>query len=134
MVVGWSVSECITRDLVIDAFLKAYWSRKPKAGLIHHSDRGSQYASNDFQKLLANAKAKCSMSCKGSCYDNAVAESFFNSLKTESLNGQIFKTKQEAKNVVFEYIEAFYNSVRKHSTLNYCSPANFEQYLSTKVS
>ncbi|AZL16460.1 IS3 family transposase [Rickettsiales endosymbiont of Stachyamoeba lipophora] len=131
---GWPVSDRISRYLVINAFLKAYWARKPKPGLIHHSDRGSQYASKDFQKLLANAQAKCSISGKGNCYDNAVARSFFNSLETEAIKGQFFKTKQEAKDAIFEYIEAFYNTVRMHSTLNYCSPANFEQYFTTKVS
>lgn len=129
MLVGWSVSDRIKKELVIDAFLKAYWARKPKIGLIHHSDRGSQYASKDFQKLLTNVAAKPSMSGKGNCYDNAVAESFFNSFKTEATRDHIFKTKEEAKSAIFEYIETFYNRVRKHSTLNYCSPIRFEQYL-----
>ncbi len=127
-VVGWSVSDRINKELIIDSFLKAYNSRKPNPGLIHHSDRGSQYASKEFQKLLKNVGAKCSMSGKGNCYDNAVAESFFNSLKTESLKEHNFKTREEAKSVIFAYIETFYNRVRKHSTLNYCSPINFEQY------
>lgn len=113
--------------------MKAYWSRKPAKGLIHHSDRGSQYASNDFQKLLNHVGAVCSMSGKGNCYDSAVAESFFNSLKTELDCGYIFKTKEEAKSAIFEYIEAFYNEWRKHSTLNYCSPVQFEQYLTTNT-
>jgi len=134
MVVGWHISSRITRELVITAFLKAYWSRKPSADLVHHSDRGSQYSSNDFQKLLTNIGAKQSMSGKGNCYDNAVAESFFNSIKTELGSNYIFKTKQEAKNAIFEYIESFYNRVRKHSTLNYCSPMQFEQYSTTGVS
>lgn len=130
MVVGWHIHDGITKELVITAFLKAYWSRKPGKGLIHHSDRGSQYASKDFQKLLKNVGVLCSMSGKGNCYDNAVAESFFNSTKTElGLGaGNIFKTKQEAKDAIFEYIEGFYNRKRKHSTLNYCSPMQFEQY------
>lgn len=131
--VGWHINDRITKELVITAFMKAYWSRKPGKGLIHHSDRGAQYASNDFQQLLKNIGAKCSMSGKGNCYDNAVAESFFNSLKTELGSGNIFKTKEEAKNAVFEYIEAFYNEWRKHSTLNYCSPNKFEQYLTTST-
>lgn len=129
-VVGWHINDRITKELVITAFMKAYWSRKPGKGLIHHSDRGSQYASIDFQKTLNNAGAICSMSVsgKGNCYDNAVAESFFNSIKTE-LGCNIFKTKEEAKSEIFEYIEAFYNEWRKHSRLNYCSPNKFEQYL-----
>lgn len=132
-VVGWHISERITKELVIAAFMKAYWARKPSKGLIHHSDRGSQYTSNDFQKLLANVGALPSMSGSGNCYDNAVAESFFNSLKTELGNDYIFKTKEEAKNAIFEYIEGFYNGIRRHSTLNYCSPIQFEQYLLTRV-
>ncbi len=127
-VVSWSVSARINKELVIDSFLKAYNSRKPNSGLIHHSDRGSQYASKEFQKLLNNVGARCSMSGKGNCYDNAVAESFFNSLKTESLKEYNFKTREEAKSVIFAYIETFYNRVRKHSTINYCSQDNFEQY------
>ncbi len=132
-VVGWHVSDRITKELVITAFMKAYWSRKPSKGLIHHSDRGSQYTSNDFQKLLVNVGALPSMSGSDNCYDNAVAESFFNSLKTELGNNYIFKTKKEAKDAIFEYIEGFYNGVRRHSTLNYCSPSQFEQYLLTRV-
>jgi transposase InsO family protein len=129
-IVGWHIHDRITKELVITAFMKAYWSRKPAKGLIHHSDRGSQYASNDFQKTLFNAGVICSMSGKGNCYDNAVAESFFNSLKTElGCSSNIFNTKEEAKSEIFEYIEAFYNQWRKHSTLNYCSPVQFEQYL-----
>lgn len=129
-IVGWHMHHRITKELVITSFMKAYWSRKPSKGLIHHSDRGSQYASNDFQKTLFNAGAICSMSGKGNCYDNAVAESFFNSLKTElGCSSNIFNTKEEAKSEIFEYIEAFYNQWRKHSTLNYCSPVQFEQYL-----
>jgi len=127
-VVGWSVSNRINKELVIDAFLKAYNLRKPRAGLIHHSDRGVQYASKEFQILLNNIGAMCSMSAKGNCYDNAVAESFFHSLKTESLKLYNFKTREEAKSVIFAYIEGFYNRIRKHSTINYCSPDNFEQY------
>ncbi len=133
MVVGWSVSDRIKKELVIDAFLKYYWTRKPKPGLIHHSDRGSQYASNDFQKILGNAGVIASMSGKGNCYDNAVAESFFKSLKTKLGKDVIFKTKEEAKSATFEYVEAFYNPVRKHSTLHYCSPIKFEQYLLNMV-
>lgn len=128
MIVGWQICDRMTRELVIKAFLLAYWKRKPGKGLIHHSDRGSQYTSKDFQNLLTNVGAKSSMSGKGNCYDNAVAESFFHSLKTELRPDKIFKTKEEAKNAVFEYIEGFYNTKRRHSALNYCSPIDFEQY------
>jgi transposase InsO family protein len=110
-VVGWSVSDRINKELVIDSFLKAYNIRNPGAGLIHHSDRGVQYASKDFQRLLNNVGAMCSMSAKGNCYDNAVAESFFHSLKTESLKFYNFKTREEAKSVIFGYIEGFYNRI-----------------------
>lgn len=133
-IVGWSVSEKMTKELVVGTLLKAYWTRKPPKGLIHHSDRGSQYTSYDFQNLLSNIGARSSMSAKGNCFDNAVAESAFATIKTETKQNTIFKTKNEAKNVIFEYIEAFYNTVRKHSTLNYCSPNQFEQYLLNSVS
>jgi putative transposase len=127
-IVGWAVSERINRELVINAFLMAYWSRKPKAGLIHHSDKGSQYASYDFQKILSDFGVIPSMSGKGNCFDNAVTETFFHTLKTELMFDCIFETREAAKSAIFEYIEIFYNRERKHSTLGYCSPEKFEQY------
>ena len=127
-IVGWSINKRMSRKLVIDAFLMAYWSRKPKPGLIHHSDKGCQYASHDFQKTLSMAGALQSMSGTGNCYDNAVTETFFHSLKTELMFGEVFKTREEAKNAMFEYIEIYYNRQRRHSTLGYCSPVKFEQY------
>ena len=127
-VVGWHINDRMTKELVIEAFLKAYWARKPKAGLIHHSDRGSQYASYEFQRILSKAGVKISMSAKGNCFDNAVAESFFSTLKTELVYNRNFKTKSEAKSAIFEYIEIFYNRERRHSKLNYCSPAKFDRY------
>ena len=127
-IVGWAMSERMTRELVIKAFLMAYWARKPKTGLIHHSDKGSQYASYDFQDLLKGFGVRQSMSGKGNCYDNAVTETFFHSLKTELMFDCIFKTREEAKSAIFEYIEVFYNRDRRHSTLGYCSPVKFEQY------
>lgn len=131
--VGWSLSERMTKQLVIDAFLKAYWHRKPGKGLIHHSDRGSQYTSNQFQAILSNLGVIPSMSGKGNCYDNAVAESFFHTLKNELPNNCIFKTRNEAKSMIFEYIEAFYNHKRRHSYLGYCSPNQFELIYELKV-
>jgi putative transposase len=128
-IVGWAINDRMTRELVINAFLMAYWSRKPKAGLIHHSDKGSQYASHDFQRILADYGIKPSMSGKGNCFDNAVTETFFHSLKTELMFDCVFKTREEAKGAIFEYIEIFYNRERLHSTLGYCSPVKFEQYL-----
>ena len=99
--------------------------RKTRAGLLHHSDRGSQYASYKFQNILAKNKFKCSMSRKGECYDNAVVESFFNTLKTELVCDE-FKTKSQARTEIFEYIEVFYNRERLHSSLDYMSPWEYE--------
>lgn len=125
-VVGWAMGERVTRDLVMNALTMAVWRRQPQAGLIVHSDRGSQYASNDYQKLLAQHGFLCSMSRKGDCYDNAVMESFFHTLKVEQTEGQRYATREEAKADVFEYIEAYYNRQRRHSTLNNQSPCDFE--------
>ena len=126
-VIGWAMDKRMTRQLVIDALLMAYWKRKPKSKIIFHSDRGSQYASNDFQKLLLRLNMVCSMSGKGNCYDNAVAESFFHTLKVELIYGDKFLSRQQARSKIFEYIEVFYNRERLHSTLGYCSPNQFEE-------
>jgi putative transposase len=125
-VVGWSVNARMTSQLVEDAFLQAIWKRKPGKGLIFHSDRGSQYASYKFQKLLTSYKAICSMSRKGNCWDNAVAESFFKIIKSELTYHCTYSTRQEARDSIFEYIEAFYNSKRLHSSIGYLSPMQFE--------
>jgi len=125
-VVGWSMSERIKRHLVIDALCMAVGRRSCGEGLIHHSDRGSQYASHDYQKLLTKHGMLCSMSKKGDCWDNAVAESFFGSLKTERVHHRRYRTREEARRDIFEYIEVFYNRIRLHSTLGYVSPAQFE--------
>ena len=98
-----------------------------ESGLIHHSDRGVQYASNEFRALLKNYGIECSMSRKGDCWDNAVAESFFHTLKVELINGKTYKTRQEAKTAIFEYIEGSYNRQRRHSYLGYLSPEDFEK-------
>jgi putative transposase len=126
MVVGWSMNERIDRSLVLDALSMAIRRRTPGPGLIHHSDRGSQYASDDYQKALKRHAMRCSMSRKGNCWDNAVAESFFSTLKTERGHHRLYRSRDEARRNIFEYIEVFYNRVRLHSTLGYLSPAQFE--------
>jgi putative transposase len=126
MVVGWSMNERLDRGLVLDALSTAVGRRNPEPGLIHHSDRGSQYASNDYQKALRRHKMRCSMSRKGNCWDNAVAESFFSTLKTERVHHRLYRSRDEARRDIFEYVEVFYNRVRLHSTLGYLSPEKFE--------
>lgn len=112
----------------------AVWRRQPKAGLTFHSDRGSQYCSKDFQKILKIYQMKCSMSHKGDCWDNAVAESFFGSLKTERVFFSRYINREQAKRDIIDYIEMFYNSHRRHSYLEYVSPREFEkQYFSQKA-
>jgi putative transposase len=126
MAVGWSMNERLDRNLVLDALSMAVGRRKPKSGLIHHSDRGSQYASIEYQRALAKQGMLCSMSRKGDCWDNAVVESFFSTLKTERVHHRLYRSRDEARRDIFEYIEVFYNRVRLHSTLGYLSPAQFE--------
>lgn len=123
MIVGWSMGARMTRELVIDALRMAYFRRRPKPGLIHHSDRGSQYCSADYQALLAGYGMIVSMSRKANCWDNAPMESFFNSLKNERTHGSRYATREEARQDTFEYIEVFYNRSRRHSALGYVSPA-----------
>ena len=126
-VIGWSMNSRMKAELVNNALLMAIWQRKPKADhLIWHTDRGSQYASDSHRAILKQHHIKQSMSRKGDCWDNAVAESFFGSIKTESIHHHKFKTREEARNVIFEYIEVFYNRVRIHSANNYLSPADYE--------
>jgi len=125
MIVGWSMNGRMTRDLVINALRMAWFRRKPKAGLLHHSDRGSQYASHDYQAVLKEYGMTASMSRKGNCRDNAAMESFFNSLKNERVHHQRYGTREEAKRDIFDYIEGFYNRRRRHSTLGYVSPAEY---------
>jgi putative transposase len=126
-VVGWAMGERITSELVIRALNQAIWKRKPAPGLIFHSDRGGQYASDAFRIILARHGIVQSMSNKGDCYDNAVAESFFHTLKTEYVYFESFRTRMQAQSGIFEYIEAFYNPTRRHSTLGNMSPQQFEQ-------
>jgi putative transposase len=126
-VVGWSMSERMTRTLVMDAFKLAIKRRNPAPGLIHHSDRGSQYASGDFQKLLEKHGATCSMSRKGNCWDNAPAESFFALLKRGVVFHNQYQTRAQARQSLFEYIERFYNRRRIHSSLGYRTPYEVDQ-------
>ncbi|QBS09004.1 IS3 family transposase [Legionella israelensis] len=126
-VVGWSMSSRMKADLVCDALKMALWQRKPKPGLIVHSDRGSQYASNEYRKLLNDWKCTGSMSRKGDCWDNAVAESFFGSLKQERVQWKHYQTRSEAHRDVLNYITVFYNDFRLHSTIGYISPNQFEK-------
>ena len=126
-VVGWSMSERMTRTLVMDAFVLAVKRRNPAPGLVHHSDRGSQYASTDFQKLLVKHGASCSMSRKGDCWDNAVAESFFAVLKRALIFHNQYETRDQARQSIFDYIERFYNRRRIHSSLGYRTPYEVDQ-------
>ena len=127
MVVGWSIGERITRRLVMDALRMGVGRRRPGPGLIHHSDRGVQYCSGDFRDLLTAFDMLCSMSRKGDCWDNAVAESFFGTLKTERVFFADYKTRDEARRDIVDYIEMFYNSRRRHSYLGNVSPRRFEE-------
>jgi transposase InsO family protein len=126
-VVGWSMQASLHKQLVLDALGSALGHRRPEAGLIHHSDQGSQYASADFQQALGAAQITCSMSRRGNCYDNAAVESFLGTLKQELVNRRRFATREVARQEVFEYIEVWYNRQRRHSSLGYVSPAAFER-------
>lgn len=126
-VVGWSMSDSLDSSLAEKPWNMALINRSPDKGLIHHSDRGCQYTSKQFRERLAQAQCVASMSGTGNCYDNAVTESFFATLKGECATEQ-FKSKAEARSTIFEYIEVWYNRVRLHSTLGYCSPAEFEHF------
>lgn len=126
-IVGWSLNSRMSRKLVMDALRMAIWRRQPAPGLLFHSDRGSQYCSVDFQKMLKANSMVSSMSRKGNCWDNSVAESFFGSLKTERVFFSCYKTRDEARKDIVDYIEMFYNSRRRHSYLGYVSPKEFEK-------
>ena len=125
-IVGWAMDKHMTEELVLNALRMALFRRKITDGLLLHSDRGSQYASISYQHLLKQHKIVCSMSRKGNCWDNAPMESFFRTLKVECVYQHTFETREEAKTIIFDYIEIFYNRQRKHSTLNYLSPMNYE--------
>ena len=126
-VVGWSLQERMTSDLVCSALQMAVTTRGSVATTLCHFDRGSQYASDVFQALLKRHGFECSMSRKGNCWDNAVAESFFHSLKVEAIHGETFRTRDEARRAIFDWLECFYNVKRRHSTLGYVSPSEFER-------
>ena len=133
-IVGWAMSHRLGQELVLNAFQQALWRRRPGSGVIFHSDQGVQYACTAFRNLLKEHKFIQSMSGKGNCYDNAVAESFFHTLKTELVYFETYHTREDARNSVFEYIETYYNRFRMHSTINYCSPVQFEQrWIDTKA-
>ena len=125
-VIGWAMAERMTASLVCDALQMALWRRHRPRNVIVHSDRGSQYCSGAYQALLKQHHLRCSMSGKGNCYDNAVAESFFHTLKVEAIHGERFPTRGLMKQVVFEYIEVDYNRTRRHSANGYISPEAFE--------
>jgi len=125
-VVGWAMSKRINKTLVCDALQMALWRRGFPTQVIMHTDRGSQYCSKQYQKLLAQHQLQCSMSRKGNCWDNAVAESFFRTLKTELVYHTTYQTREEAKNDIFNYIETYYNRVRRHSSLDYRTPHEVE--------
>ena len=126
-IVGWAMGEHVDASLVVSAMAMALSHRRPEVGLLHHSDRGSQYASDVFQKLLESNGIVCSMSRKGDCWDNACMESFFGSLKTEWISAKKYKTRNEAEKDIFKYIEVFYNRKRRHAALGYLSPAAYEE-------
>lgn len=127
LVVGWSMADTMTSRLVVDALEMAVAKRLPQEGLLAHSDRGSQYASEHYQRLLGKHRIQCSMSGVAQCWDNAPMESFFASLKKELVHHEDYQTRAEARASIFEYIETFYNPKRRHSSLGYLSPAEYEQ-------
>jgi transposase InsO family protein len=126
-IIGWSMQTTLRDGLAIDALGMAVQLRGDQTPIIHHSDQGSQYASQTFMKRLEVLKIQPSMNYKGSCYDNAVVESFFKTLKVELVKTVRFRTREEAKSMVFEYIEVFYNRKRLHSSLGYKSPVEYER-------
>jgi putative transposase len=127
-VVGWAASDRLHKELPLEALRKALAIRQPSAGLIHHSDRGSQYCSVAYQAVLKEHGILVSMSGKGNCFDNAVVETFFKTLKSEMVWRTAFQTRAEARDAIARYIDGFYNPVRRHSTLDFISPAQFERY------
>jgi transposase InsO family protein len=125
-IVGWSMADHLETDLVADALRMALARRQPRTGLLHHSDRGVQYASDDYQHLLASHGITVSMSGRGDCWDNAMMESFWATLKTELVHQRQYTTREQARASIFEYVEVFYNRKRLHSSIGYVSPETFE--------
>ena len=117
----------MTADLMTDALIMAIWRRRPGAELLHHSDQGSQYTAEQFQRLLADNGIECSMSRSGECHDNAVMESFFSRMKDDRVSRRRYRTRDEARADIFDYIERFYNPKRRHSTLGGLSPVEYEK-------
>ena len=126
-IVGWSMKARMTSDLVLDAILMAVWRRRPDPDILVHSDQGSQYGSDDWHRFCRDNGLKPSMSRRGNCWDNAVAESFFSSLKKERVRRRIYRTRDEAREDLFDYIEMFYNPKRRHSYVGGVSPEAFER-------
>ena len=125
-IIGWAMDRRVGRQLPVDALTMALGYRQPEGSLLHHSDRGPQYTSDDFRDVLELHDIQCSMSARGSCYDNAVVESFFSLLKRERVRRQTYNTREEAKADIFDYIERFYNRKRSHTYLGYLSPVQYE--------
>lgn len=128
-ILGWAAENHMETDLVREALKQALVDRRPAPGLLHHSDRGSQYASSAYNALLHSWQIVPSMSAAGNCYDNAAMEAFWSTLKTEAIHGKLFRTREEAKLAIFDYIETFYNRKRLHSALDFKSPVDFENQL-----
>ncbi len=133
MIVGWSMDETMESRLVVDALEMAIHRRRPQAGLLTHSDRGSQYASDHYQRVLSAEGITCSMSEVGQCWDNAPVESFFGRLKCEIAPSGMFDAREQAKAEIFEYVEVFYNRVRRHSSLGFLSPVEFDRTYNPKL-
>jgi putative transposase len=125
-VIGWSIQSTLSRQLVCDALMMALWRRGLPRGVLFHSDRGSQYCSHEYRAMLKNYGLLCSMSRKGNCWDNSVAESFFHTIKTELIYTERYATRENAKQSIFHYIEAYYNRVRRHSAIGSIAPELFE--------
>lgn len=126
-IVGWSMSEQMTAQLVTDALVMALWRRGRPQELLHHSDQGSQYTSEQFQRLLTDQGITCSMSRSGNVWDNSAMESFFSTMKIERVHRKVYETRDQAKADVFDYVERFYNPYRRHSTIGFVSPTDFEK-------
>jgi putative transposase len=132
-VVGWSMGSRMQTSLVLDALMMAVWRRRPKESVIIHSDQGSQFGSDEFSRWCKDNRLSPSMSRRGNCWDNAVAESFFSNLKSEQIKKRIYQTRAEAKSEIFDYIEGFYNRVRRHKHLDQLSPYEFERQRQTAL-
>jgi putative transposase len=133
MIVGWSMGKTMGSRLVVDALAMAIHRHRPQAGLLTHSDRGSQYASDHYQRVPSSEGITCSMSEVGQCWDNAPVESFFGRLKSEIAPSEMFDTREQAKAEILEYVEVFYNRVRRHSSLGFLSPVEFVRTYNPKL-